>query len=207
MQRHKDVKRTLRAAGIACLAVAAAVTGCGATVTSGRAPAVPITSPARANSAVPSGVRCAPAQLQLIRQAPVSEATQQLTWVIGLRNTAAAGCGLDGYPGVALLGSRGIRLPHGFRAGGDQMLTSAAPAPVWLRPGGTAYFGINMNACIARDIDLAVVIRVIPPGARSALTLSAPSQRIMDYCGRGVVGSVVDISPVEPDIAAVFAHH
>jgi len=29
----------------------------------------------------------------------------------------------------------------------------------------------------------------------------------MDYCGRGVVGSVVDISLVEPDIAAVFAHH
>jgi Protein of unknown function (DUF4232) len=207
MQRHKDMKQTRRAAGIACLALAAAVTGCGATVTSGRAPAVPITSPARTNSAVPSDVRCAPAQLQLIRQGPVSEATQQLTWVIGLRNTAAAGCGLDGYPGIALLGSRGIRLPYGFRAGGDQMLTSAAPAPVWLPAGGTAYFGINKNACIARDIDLATVIRVIPPGARSALTLPAPSRRIMDYCGRGVVGSVVDITPVEPDIAAVFAHH
>lgn len=137
----------------------------------------------------------------------VSEATQQLTWVIGLRTTAAAGCGLDGYPGIALLDSRGNRLPYGFHAGGDQMLTSAAPAPVWLRPGGTAYFGINKNACIAGDIDLAAVIRVIPPGARSALTLPAPSQRIMDYCGRGVVGSVVDISPVEPDIASVFAHH
>lgn len=207
MQRHQDMKQTRRAAGIACLAVAAAVTGCGATVASGRAPAVPITSPARTNSAVLSGVRCAPAQLQLIRQGLVSEATQQLTWVIGLRNTAAAGCGLDGYPGIALLDSRGIRLPYGFHAGGDQMLTSAAPAPVWLRPGGTAYFGINKNACIARDIDLAAVIRVIPPGARSALTLPAPSQRIMDYCGRGVVGSVVDISPVEPDIASVFAHH
>jgi hypothetical protein len=81
------------------------------------------------------------------------------------------------------------------------------PAPVWLRPGGTAYFGINKNACTIRDVDLATVIRVIPPGAQSALTLPAPSQRIMDYCGRGVAGSVVDISPVEPDIAAVFAHH
>jgi hypothetical protein len=63
------------------------------------------------------------------------------------------------------------------------------------------------NACIVRDIDLATVIRVIPPGARSTLTLRAPSQRIMDYCGRGVVGSVVDITPVKPDIAAVFARH
>jgi len=207
MRRHKDMTQTRRAAGIACLALAAAVTGCGATVISGRAPAVPIMSPARTSSAVPSGVRCAPAQLQLIRQELVSEATEQLTWVIGLRNTSAAGCGMDGYPGITLLDSRGTRLPYGFRPGGDQMLTSAAPAPVWLRPGGTAYFGINKDACIVRDIDLATVIRVIPPGARSALTLPAPSQRIMDYCGRGVVGSVVDISPVEPDIAAVFAHH
>jgi hypothetical protein len=156
---------------------------------------------------VPSGTRCAPAQLQLIRQGLVSEATQQLTWVIGLRNTAGRGCVLDGYPGIALLDSRGIRLPYGFRAGGDHMLTSATPAPVWLRPGGTAYFGINKDACIAQDIDLATVIRVIPPGARSALTLPAPSQRIMDYCGRGVAGWVVDVSPVEPDIAAVFARH
>ena len=85
------------------------------------------------------------------------------------------------------------------------MLTSAAPAPVWLRPGGTAYFGINKDACVIQDIDLAAVIQVNLPGARSALTLPAPSQRIMDYCGRGVVGSVVDVSPVEPDIAAVFA--
>jgi len=207
MQRHKGMTQTRRAAGVACLAVAAAVAGCGATMASGRAPAVPITSPARTNSAVPAGVRCAPAQLQLIRQGLVSEATQQLTWVIGLRNTAAAGCGLDGYPGIALLDSRGIRLPYGFRAGGGQMLTSAAPAPVWVRPGGTAYFGINKNACTVRDIDLAAVIRVTPPGARSALSLPAPSQRIMDYCGRGVVGSVVDISPIEPDIAAVFARH
>jgi Protein of unknown function (DUF4232) len=207
MQRHKDMKPTRLAAGIACLAWAAAVTGCGATVTSGTAPAVPITPPARTNSAAPSDIRCAPAQLQLIRQGLVSEATQQLTWVIGLHNTAAAGCGLDGYPAIALLDSHRTRLPYGFRAGGDQMLTSAAPAPVWLRPGGTAYFGINKNACTTRDVDLATVIRVIPPGAQSALTLPAPSQRIMDYCGRGVAGSVVDISPVEPDIAAVFAHH
>lgn len=201
------MRQTRRAAGIACLVLAAAATGCTASVTSGRAPTVPVTSHARTNSAAPNGVRCAAAQLQLIRQGPVSEATQQLTWVIGLRNTADAGCGLDGYPGIALLDSHRTRLRYGFRRGGDQMLTGAAPAPVWLPPGGTAYFAINKNACIARDIDLATVIRVIPPGARSALTLPAPSQRIMDYCGRGVVGSVVDVTPVEPDVAAVFAHH
>lgn len=200
------MKQTRRAAGIVCLALAAAVTGCDATVTSGRAPAVPVTSRARTDSPVPSGVRCTPAQLQLIREGLVSEATQQLTWVIGLRNTAVAGCGLDGYPAIALLDRNRSQLSFRFRAGGDEMLTSAAPAPVWLRPGGTAYFGINKDACIVRDIDLAAVIQVILPGARSALTLPAPSQRIMDYCGHGVAGSVVDISPVEPDVAAVFAH-
>jgi hypothetical protein len=198
------MQQTRRAAGAAFLALAAAVTVCSATVTSGRAPAVPISSRARTNSAVPSGVRCVPAQLQLIRQGLVSEATQQLTWIIGLRNTAAAGCGLDGYPGIALLDSHRALLLFSYHAGGDQMLTSSPPAPVWLRPGGTAYFGINKNACIARDVDLAAVIQVIPPGARSALTLVTPGRRLMDYCGRGVAGSVVDISPVEPDIAAVF---
>lgn len=85
MQRHKHMKQTRRAAGIACLALAAAVTGCGATVTGGRAPAVPITTRPPMNSAVPYGVRCAPAQLQLSRQGSVSEATQQLTWVSGVR--------------------------------------------------------------------------------------------------------------------------
>jgi hypothetical protein len=44
----------------------------------------------------------------------------------------------------------------------------AAPVPVWLRPGGTAYFGINKNACIVRDIDLAAVIRVIRPAPAAA---------------------------------------
>lgn len=166
-----------------------------------------MTSRERLNSAVPYSVRCSPAQLRLIRQGLVSEATEQLTWVIGLRNTAAAGCGLDGYPSVELLDSHGTRLPFRVRPGGDQTLTGAAPAPVWLPPGGTAYFGINKNACIVRDIDLAKAIRVIPPGGRSALTLRAPSQRIMDYCGRRVVSSVVDITPVEPEVAAVFAAH
>lgn len=173
----------------------------------GGAPAVHTISRARMNLAVPYAARCSAGQLRLIRQALVAEATEQLTWVIGVRNTAATGCGLDGYPGIALLDSHGIRLGYGFRKGGDQMLTSAAPAPVWLPARGTAYFGINKNACVTRDIDLATAIRVTPPGARSALTLLAPSQRIMDYCGRGVVGSVVDITPVESDIAAVFAHH
>jgi hypothetical protein len=196
-----------QAAWIACLALAAAVTGCGASVTSGSPSAVHTTPRARMHSAVPYGTRCSPAQLQLIREGLLSEATQQLTWVIGVRNNATTGCGLDGYPGIALLDSHRTQLPYNFRTGGDQSLTSAAPAPVWLPPRSTAYFGINKDACSARDIDLATVIRVILPGARSALTLSAPSQRIMDYCGRGVVGSVVDITPVEPDIAAVFAHN
>src|ERR1700733_14152973 len=116
MPHQRGMKQTRRAAGIACLALAAAVSGCGATVTSSRAPAVPSTSRARTNSAVPpstpragtklavpSGARCAPAQLRLIRQGLVSEATEQATWLIGLRNTATAGCGLDGYPAIALL--------------------------------------------------------------------------------------------------------
>src|SRR3984885_5252238 len=90
MPRQRGMKQTQRAAGIACLALAAAVSGCGATVTSSRAPAVPSTPRAGTKLAVPSGARCAPAQLRLIRQGLVSEATEQATWLIGLRNTATA---------------------------------------------------------------------------------------------------------------------
>jgi hypothetical protein len=198
------MKQTRRAAGFAWLAAAITATGCGAASTGAAAPAVnPAPSP-RLTSAAPHRARCSPGILRLIREGPVSEATEQLTWVIGLRNAGGAGCGLAGYPRIRLLDSRGIPIPYRVRKGGDQMLTSAAPAPVWLPPGGTAFFGVNKNACTGRDIDLATAILVIPPGARSALTLRAPSQRIMDYCGRGGPDSVVDITPVEPDLAAVF---
>lgn len=196
---------TGRAAGLACLAWAAGTAGCGTAVTGGTAPAAHAAAHKPVTPAVPHGARCAPAQLELTRTGLVPEATQQHTWIIGLRNTGAAGCGLDGYPVIALLDSRRTRLRYSIHADGDQMLTSAAPALVWLAPRGTAYFGVNKNACIAKDTDLATVIQVIPPGARSALTLTAPSQRIMDYCGPGAVGSAVDITPVEPSIAAVFA--
>jgi hypothetical protein len=164
---------TGRAAGIACLAWAAAFAGCSTATAGGATSAVHSAVHGPVRSAALHSARCAPAQLKLARTGLVPEATQQHTWVIGLRNTGAARCVLDGYPGITLLDSHRARLPYSVHRGGDQMLTSAAPMPVWLAPGGTAYFGINKNACIARSTDLATVIRVIPPGARTALTLTA----------------------------------
>lgn len=92
----------------------------------------------------------------------------------------------------------------GLPRAGDQMFTSAAYGCF---PAALPTSGSTRTPCTVQDIDLATMIRVTPPGAGSAFTLSAPSQRIVDYCGRGVVGSVVDITPVQPDIRAVFAHH
>ncbi len=198
---------TRQAIGIASLALAAAVTGCGSATSGNKAVVALTTARAQVNSAAARSVQCSPARLRLIRQGLVSEATEQHAWIIGILNTSATGCDLDGYPGITLLNSHGNPLPYDFRRGGDQMLTSAAPALVRLPPHGNAYFGINKNVCIVHDLDLATGIRVTPPGARSALTLLAPNQRIMDYCGHGDPGSVVDITPVEPDVAAVLAHH
>jgi len=149
---------------------------------------------------------CLSSQLRLSAGPRVPEATQQNALFLRLTNVSRAGCALRGYPRVALSGRNGVPLRFTYRRGGDQMLTSAPPARVWLRPGATAYLGINKQTCIARQTVLARRIRVIPPGDRQPVAAVLPSYPELGYCGPGDPGYVIDISPVEPTMQAVYAH-
>jgi hypothetical protein len=100
--------------------------------------------------------------------------------LLRLTNASRAGCALRGYPGVALSGSNGVPLRFTYRRGGGQMLTSSPPTRVWLRPGATAYLGINKQTCIARQTVLARHVQAIP--ARSST--SAQSSRRCGLCTR-----------------------
>jgi hypothetical protein len=150
---------------------------------------------------------CRPQQLRLHIGARVSEATQQETVVFVLRNVSAHRCGLDGYPVVALwtsLTAHGKYLPFRYRDHGDQMLTSAKPALVTLAPGGSAYFGINKNACVVRSSATARYLTMFPLGQ---LHQKLPDTPVLGYCGSGDPGHVVDISPFEKTARAVLAAH
>jgi hypothetical protein len=148
---------------------------------------------------------CLSSQLRLSVGQQVPERTQQNALLLRLKNVSRAGCALRGYPGVALSGSNGVPLRFTYRRGGDQMLTSAPPTRVWLRPGAAAYLGINKQTCIARQTVLARRIRVIPPGDRRPVAAVLSGYPELGYCGPGDPGHVIDVSPVEATMQAVYA--
>lgn len=156
---------------------------------------------------VPASSHCLASQLRLSVGPHLSEATQQNALLLRLTNVSSAGCALRGYPGVALSASTGGPLRFTYRRGGDQMLTSAPPARVWLRPGATAYLGINKQTCIARQTVLARRIRLVPPADRQPVAALLAEYPELGYCGPGDPGNTIDISPVEPTIQAALAHH
>jgi hypothetical protein len=156
---------------------------------------------------VPYGVGCQPAALRLALGPRISEATQQETTLLMLTNISAAGCDLQGYPGISLLDKHGLPLPFHVRWGGDQMLTTSAPVLVPLPPGGTADLGINKNACVGHSYQAARYLQVIPPGDYLALpTLRLPYYGL-DYCPPGDPGHTVDVSPIEPGQRGVLNLH
>lgn len=215
------------AVALACLMAAILTAGCGAVsgATAGRdaastTPPSTTTSPPAsgastattglpATSPGPYGATCRTAQLRLSPGGRVSEATEQNTLLLVLRNDSPTGCDLRGYARVSLLDAAGSALPFRYRRTGDQMLTSARPTVVPLAPGASAYLGINKNTCETGGTIASSTIRLTPPGASQPLTLTLSSlfQGRLGYCGAGNPGHTVDISPVEPTTAAVFASH
>ncbi len=151
-----------------------------------------------------NGPACRTSQLQLTAGPRVSEATEQNTLVLVFRNISAADCYLRGYPGIALYdGTR--RLSFAYRRGGDQMLTSAAPALVRLVPRGYAYSAVNKNTCISFTRISAARAEVTPPGQREPLVLTLPLNPILGYCGASEPGHLIDIAPVEATPVGVLA--
>ena len=122
--------------------------------------------------------------------------------IIAVGNSSARGCVLDGYPTVSLLTGHGRVLPFRYRDHGDQMLTNAKPHVVALAPGGRAYFAINKNACAGRATGSARYLDMFPLGQLQHRLRRYP---VLDYCGKGEPGHVVDVSPLEKTVPAVLA--
>ena len=154
---------------------------------------------------VPYGVTCQPAALRLALGQRLSQATSQETLVLTLTNISAAGCDLDGYPGVSLLTRSGLALPFGVHWGGSQMLTTSAPVLVPLAPGGTAYFGITKWACVGHSPAVARTFQVIPPDDYQPVSLTTARYPVVYYCPASDPGHTVNVTPVEPSLRGIFS--
>jgi hypothetical protein len=151
-----------------------------------------------------SRARCAPSQLRLAIGPRASEATEQHTLILLLRNISAHGCTLEGYPAITLTSGSGAVLPFAYHHRGDQMLTGDPPAPVRLAPGATAYAGLNKNACVTFSSASARRIQLTPPGSSQSLSVTLPPYPSLDYCGPADPGHAVDVIPVQPRMSDVF---
>jgi Protein of unknown function (DUF4232) len=154
---------------------------------------------------VPYGVECQSAALQLAQGQRMSGISQQEMLILTLTNVSGTGCDLQGYPGLSLLTVAGQLLPFHVRWGGDEVLTTAAPVLVPLLPGGTAYIGINKNACVGHYYRAAHIFQVIPPNDYRSLSYAKPRYPILGYCRPGDPGHTVDVSPVEPTLRGVLS--
>jgi hypothetical protein len=115
--------------------------------------------------------RCHTSQLRIWRGDPGDGAAGSVYYQLEFTNVSSSTCSLDGYPGVAAVGSGGHQL--GSAAGRDRMF---APAMVKLGPGATAH-------AVLRIIDVdnlpkstcepttAAALRIYPPNATRAATL------------------------------------
>lgn len=164
--------------------------------------------PAAAPRPVPYGSTCQPAALRLGLGPPVPGATSEYVILLTLTNISAAGCDLDGYPGITVLDPAGAPLPFDVRWGGSQMITKSAPALVPLAPGRTAYLGINKWLCFGRTYAESRTIQVIPPNDYQALTLTTTRRYpLIGYCPAGDPGHTLHVSPVEPGPLRVMGLH
>jgi hypothetical protein len=148
--------------------------------------------------------RCSAGQLAVSWGGRVSEATGQHTVSLTISNISTNGCYLSGYPRVALVDNAGRVLPLQYQTTGDQMVTSAPPVHVDLRPNGLAYVTVNKYRCDTTDLMQASVLRLTPPGLTSSFDVLLAGNVSMDDCGPGDPGSTVHVSPVEPNFSATL---
>jgi hypothetical protein len=64
---------------------------------------------------------------------------------ISLRNTTAAGCALEGYPGMQLLDAAGNPLPTQTVPGGSESFDDFPKSPVTIGPGQSGYFNVGYS--------------------------------------------------------------
>jgi hypothetical protein len=126
----------------------------------------------------------------------VSETTEQETLPLTLSNQAQSSCVLDGYPSIRLFDRRGRVLAFRYAHRGDQMITSARPRPVRLRPGASAFFALNENSCEGSHRGTARSLAISQSGPPEARGIRLRHYPILDYCGPGFF-SRVTVSPFE----------
>jgi hypothetical protein len=164
----------------------------------------PLSSPPAPSAISVYADRCTVTQLRLGIGRRVSEPTGQHTLSFELTNRSSAGCRLDGYPGVALLDATSRSVPFEYTDGGDQVVTSKPPSNVDLAPGGIGYVTINKYRCDAGDVSQSARLRLTPPDDSNTIELPIPVDRNFAYCGTGDPGSMVYVSPVEPNFIATI---
>ncbi|HVA04509.1 MAG TPA: DUF4232 domain-containing protein [Acidimicrobiales bacterium] len=86
---------------------------------------------------------------------------------LALRNTSAAPCPMDGYPGAQLVDASGNELPTHVVSGGNFQFTDFAPGPITVAPGASAYFNVAYSDVPTgtETCPTAAHIEVTPPHA------------------------------------------
>lgn len=173
-------------------------------------PPMPTPTPTSAPAAPPAPVRlpveCEPAQLVLTLGPRISEMTVQHTIELVLTNRSGVGCYLFGYPGVSFVDSRGDQLRFVDAWSGDQEVTSAAPTPVELGPGVSAYTRVNTLPCSGPSAGEASAVRVIPPNDYEWVQVPLTDVPTITGCANPTdPGRTEHVSPMEPSPQATAA--
>lgn len=122
---------------------------------------------------------------------PVSQATGQNAVDWSFTNNGGP-CVLDGYPVVSALNTKGHVLGFGYTHSGDQMTTGAAPQPVYLPNGSSAWVRVNKYRCDIQPTDTASVLRLTLPSGGGTLELPTTYQ----YC-QETPSLTIAVSPFE----------
>jgi hypothetical protein len=163
--------------------------------------ALPSTATSAPGAALGSGQpQCRSADLRLAAGPTVSPMTGQNPVPLTMTNVGTAPCVLGGYPTVTFFDAKNNLVPFTV-VHGDQEVTSQPPQSVVIMPGHAGYVLVNKYRCDLGDLSAATVIDVVPPGQSQTLRVSSS----YPFCGPGDPGSVVAVSPIEPDLQSVFA--
>ena len=200
-------------AGIVGLVLALVLAGCDTHPRAASTTASPPSPPAGASANTPATVgssldarivtrahdrSCAPKALRL-SVVQVSEATQQESRDLRLKNASSNSCHLVGYPTLSLISTDGRRLRVRYVHTGDQMVTNARPHIVDIAPAHHAWVRINQTVCAGRPQGSpASTVRLAPPGSTTFLAAATGRDPLLDYCGPHDAGSTMHVSPVEP---------
>jgi hypothetical protein len=131
---------------------------------------------------------------------PVSPMTGQNPVSLTMTNVGPAPCVLDGYPTVTFFDAQNNVVPFSIEHG-DQEVTSESPRSVVIRPRRAGYMLVDKYRCDLGVVSVASTLDVVPPGQTQALHVSSS----YPFCGPGDPGSVVAVSPIEPDLRSALA--